>query len=494
MGKSQAVGRARLGGCVTLRASRGRGVIIHRIAIRICLLCCVFAALPVSAQNDGTLDTNFIPSYGYRLIDYSGPNSEDDTTHAMVVQPDGRILIAVGFHAMHNDPGIIEMTRAAPDGGVDPSFLATPVQGPQINSGPASMALQSTGKILVLGQYFNSNPNVFVVFRYNSDGSPDANWGNNGRLDVPFTVLPNVYIAAADVVVQSDDKVILTGTASAGAGSAFAAIRLNANGGVDNSYGSGGQVLITRFGQVENAPPSELLRHARLTSKGNLILAGWTEPVYSIGFPLQVTSASVALAKLTATGALDTIFGNGGVVIYTLPNAYGVVGAVDAAVTRNESVYALVGSTAVLRFSSNGGPDFTYGSFGLALFNPIDPASGIQIATYSHSLTLQQDGKVVVAGEADTSTTQHEAMAARLLICGDPDPSFGTPNSGTGVFLQSTALVSPYFEEADVIAMQSGRVLLGGKIQHATSNINYIPIIYRLNGDRIFYDGLEALP
>ena len=470
---------------------------IHRIAVSFCMLCGVFAALPVAAQSDGTLDTNFVPSYGYRLIDYSVLDSEDDTTHAMVVQPDGRILIAVAYHATHNDPGIIEITRAAPDGGVDPSFLAPPVQGPQINSGPASMALQSTGKILVLGQYFNSNPNDFVVFRYNSDGSPDANWGNNGRLDVPFTVLPNVNISAADVVVQSDDKVILTGTASAGAGSAFAAIRLNANGSVDNSYGSGGQVLITRFGQVENAPPTELLRHARLTSKGNLILAGWTEPVTLNGFPPRVTSASVALAKLTATGALDTIFGNGGVVIYTVPNTFGAVGAVgavDAAVTRNESVYALVGSNVVLRFLSNGGSDFTYGSFGLALFDPIDPISMIQTVTYSRSLTVQQDGKVVVAGEADTVNGQHEAMAARLLISGDPDPSFGTPNSGTGVFLQSTPLALPYFEEADVIAMQSGRVLLGGKIQHATSNINYIPIIYRLNGDRIFYDGLEALP
>ena len=172
---------------------------IHRIAVSFCMLCGVFAALPVAAQSDGTLDTNFVPSYGYRLIDYSVLDSEDDTTHAMVVQPDGRILIAVAYHATHNDPGIIEITRAAPDGGVDPSFLAIPVQGPQINSGPASMALQSTGKILVLGQYFNSNPNDFVVFRYNSDGSPDANWGNNGRLDVPFTVLPNVNISAADV-------------------------------------------------------------------------------------------------------------------------------------------------------------------------------------------------------------------------------------------------------------------------------------------------------
>jgi uncharacterized delta-60 repeat protein len=464
---------------------------MFRIALAVFVFC-VVVSTPARAQ-DGQLDPFFVPGYGYRLISYSGLASEDDTASTLLVQPDGRILFAVAFHATHNNPGIIEMTRASRDGGVDPGFTATQVQGLQIASGPASMALQSTGKILVLGQYFNNNPNDLVVFRYNADGSPDVNWGTNGRIDVPFTALSNVNVTAADVVVQSDDKVILTGTAAGAGGSAFIAIRLTANGGIDTSYGSGGQVVVTRFGQLLNGPPQELLRHARLTSKGTLILGGLTEPLYS-GTPpfLALTSASVALTKLTTTGVLDTAFGDGGVVIYGVPNT---IGAIDIAVTRNESVYALLGGVpSVLRFLKNGSADFNYGSFGLARFTPIDPITQMQTINTTHSLMLQQDGKVVVAGEADIGV-DHEAMAARLLINGDPDPSFGTPNCGVGVFLQSSALASPAWEEADSITVQNGRVLLGGKIiVDASVGFNYIPIIYRLNGDRIFTDGLELLP
>jgi len=464
---------------------------MFRSLLAIFVFCSVVAA-PVRAQ-DGMLDPNFVPGYGYRLISYSGLASEDDSASTLLVQPDGRIVFAVAYHASTNDHGIIEMTRTSFDGGVDPSFLATPVQGPLIPSGPASMAMQSTGKFLVLGQYFNNNPNEFVVFRYDSGGSADGSWGNGGRLDVSFTALSNISITAGDVVVQSDDKVILTGTAGGTGGSAFVAVRLNANGSIDSSYGSGGQVVVTRFSQLENGPPQEVLRHARLTSKGNLILGGLTEPVY-VGVPFpQLTSASVALAKLTTTGALDTTFGDGGVVIYGVPNT---IGATDVAVTRNEGVYALLGGApSVLRFLKNGSPDFNYGSFGLAGFTPIDPISLIQAITLTRSLTLQQDGKVVVAGEADVIGGQHEAMAARLLINGDPDPTFGTPNCGVGVFLQSSALASPAWEEADSITVQSGRVLLGGRVLHdASVGLNYIPIIYRLTGDRIFTDGLELLP
>ena len=464
---------------------------MFRVAFALFVFCAVLVK-PANAQ-DGVLDPAFVSGYGYRLISYSGLASENDTTSTLLVQPDGRILFAVAYHASTNDPGIIEMTRAASDGGVDPSFLATQVQGTQIASGPASMALQSTGKIVVLGQYFNNNPNDFVVFRYNADGSADGTWGIGGRRDVPFTALSNIYITAADVVVQSDDKVILTGTAAGAGGSAFVAVRLTANGGIDSSYGSGGQVVITRFGQVESAPPLETLRHARITSKGNLILGGLTKPVY-VGAPFpQLTSASVALAKLTAAGQLDSTVGDGGVVIYAIPST---IGAADIAVTRSESVYALlVGAPGVLRFLKDGSADFSFGSFGLAGFTPIDPISLIQTITITHSLALQRDGKVVVAGEADVIGGQHEAMAARLQIDGNPDPSFGTPGCGTGVFLQSSALASPAWEEADSVTVQYGRVLLGGRVLHdATSGLNYIPIIYGLTVDRIFVDGLELLP
>jgi len=469
------------------------------------------ASLPAGAQ-DGTLDHAFGYGNGFRGISYSGlDTSEDDFTdlpaahvvlraRTLLVQPDGRIIYGVGYHPHHNDPGVLEMTRTLPDGSVDDSLTAQAVTGLSIASGPASMGLQSNGKVIVLAYGYAGNANDFVVFRYNSDGSLDGNWGSSGCLDVSYTLVPAVSVTPTDVLVQTDDKVIITGTATTSAGvSYFVALRLTKDGLPDNGYGSdnNGQIVVTRFGVLASAPPTEVLHHARLSAKGNLFLGGWTQPNSNGGiFDPPLNKASIAIAKLTSAGALDGSFGNGGVVVYNL-NQVGSLGATDIALTRNEGVYALTNATSVVRFLKNGGADPAFGG-GIATFTPLDPLSALALPTVSYALAVQeQDGKVVIAGQSDSSGGKNYAMAARLLTNGSPDPEFGTANSGTGVFLQNTNVGNLPFEEGGVIAQQSGQIIIGGKVQHgdyAVYGINYIPIIYRLRVDRIFYDGGENSP
>lgn len=110
---------------------------------------------------DGTLDASF---YG------SGPtNGCNGDVRAIVLLPDGKILLAGGFTSVH---GVSRphLARLNPDGSLDPSFPSTPPPDARI----FAMVLQGDGRILIAGEFMTvgglSRPRVA---RLNADGSVD---------------------------------------------------------------------------------------------------------------------------------------------------------------------------------------------------------------------------------------------------------------------------------------------------------------------------------
>ena len=49
------------------------------------------------------------------------------------------------------------------------------------NDDNRSVAIQSDGKIVMVGETFNGHNNDFAVIRYNTDGSLDTTFGDNGK-------------------------------------------------------------------------------------------------------------------------------------------------------------------------------------------------------------------------------------------------------------------------------------------------------------------------
>jgi uncharacterized delta-60 repeat protein len=73
-----------------------------------------------------------------------------------------------------------------------------------------------------------------------------------------------------------------------------------------------------------------------------------------------------------------------------------------------------------------------------------------------YSMTVQPDGKIVVAGTTGTSAFARDFLTARYLNNGTIDNSFG--NNGT-----VTINASPNFEDLNAVAMQSdGKLLIAG--------------------------------
>src|SRR5207249_4246832 len=87
---------------------------------------------------------------------------------------------------------------------------------------------------------------VFALARFNKDGTLDVTFGNQGEVTTSFSVGTE---GAMGVVVRSDGKIVAAGCSSSG--NVFELARYNANGSLDTTFGTGGEVVtqISGFAQ-----------------------------------------------------------------------------------------------------------------------------------------------------------------------------------------------------------------------------------------------------
>jgi uncharacterized delta-60 repeat protein len=232
----------------------------------------------------GYLDTSF--DGDGRLV-----RADAGTGVAVVVQADGKIVTAGSI----DGPGGNDffLARYNPDGSPDAAFgnngsVRTDFAGRSDSA--AGVALQSDGRIVAVG----SSGREFAVARYNADGSLDATFapgGADGDGRVSFG-LGGVSAAALDVAVQPDQKLVVSGSSSPtpGAG-AFALARLNPDGTLDNTFGTGGTITTAHGLTAAYA--------VALAPGGKIVLGGTAEG----------GDGDSALARYNADGSLDPSFG-----------------------------------------------------------------------------------------------------------------------------------------------------------------------------------------
>lgn len=169
---------------------------------------------------------------------------------AMAVQPDGKIVVT-GAKFMDNTQRTW-IARCDADGVLDPSFgeggTVTAAALPSMRSQPASIAVQSDGKIVLAGTAA-SPPNEadFLLARFQSNGSPDLSFNGTGIVikNIPAGASsPNSYDQATALAVLGDGKLLVAGAAS----ERFALLRYLPDGRLDSSFGTNG-LTVTRVQQ-----------------------------------------------------------------------------------------------------------------------------------------------------------------------------------------------------------------------------------------------------
>jgi uncharacterized delta-60 repeat protein len=157
-------------------------------------------------NSDGTLDETF----GGDGKVFTALGAFD-----LAVQPDGRIVVAGAAHVPDLTRPVFALARYASDGTLDVSFgvngIVTTDVSPQGKATEAGgVAIQADGKIVAAGTAGPYNRSRFVLARYESDGTLDATFGDNGTVTTAFT--PRTDGADA-VAIQADGRIVAAGYA-----------------------------------------------------------------------------------------------------------------------------------------------------------------------------------------------------------------------------------------------------------------------------------------
>jgi uncharacterized delta-60 repeat protein len=195
----------------------------------------------VRYDTNGTLDNSF--GSGGKII--SSVGYINDEARAVAIQADGKIVLA-GLSQTSEDINFA-LARYNYDGTLDSAFGTAGVVSTFFGSsdkGASSLVIQKDGKLVIVG----TSDGSYAVLRYNSDGSLDSSFNGNGMV---VTNVGGSYDYGNSVAIQTDDKILVGGTTIKPANSDFALVRYNSDGSFDNTFGNDG-IVITDFDKSDD--------------------------------------------------------------------------------------------------------------------------------------------------------------------------------------------------------------------------------------------------
>lgn len=343
-------------------------------------------------NSDGSIDNTFIAAVGYNLI-------------SIVIQADGKILIGGRFTTVNGIPKK-GLARLNPDGSIDSSFN----QGTGIASGSViSIALQIDNKIIVGGQLGMYNDTIVKnIVRLHP----------NGNIDTSFHAAAtgeNIYEAVEKILILNNNNIIITGNFTSFNNTIKNSIvSVGNNGNVNNSFG-----LQSGFNSTINSLSIQ---------SDNKIIAGGN-------FTLFNNKNVNYLTRLTQNGIIDTTFNTGtgfnNSVFETILQTNGKI-----IVGGNFTSYNGINTNRIVRLNTNGTLDATF-IIGTGFDNII------------HSIVLQSDGKIIVAGNFTSYNGTSINRIIRLNSDGSIDGSFN-PGIGADDEIYSVKL------------LDDGKIIIGG--------------------------------
>jgi len=363
-----------------------------------------------------------------KTADTGIPLGFNNTVNSITLQPDGKILVG-GEFTSYQGVAANRIVRLNVDATRDNSFNAV------IDfdySGVNSIVLQSDGKILLGGWFYNYQGGGSAgitsstgMIRLNTDGSRDMSFNSEGvfLLDVNM------------IAIQNDGKILGVGL--------YSIARLNSDGTRDTSFNVGAGL----DGDV-NA--------IAIQSDGKVLVGG--------GFTTYQGVAANRIVQLNSNGTRDTNFNVGA----------GLDGDVNAIAIQSDgkvlvggwfSTYQGLSANRIIRLNSNGDRDTS--------FNVGSGFSGVLPGQFTDSevvsLTVQPNGKILVGG----GFGQYQGVVVngivRLNSNGDRDSSFNVETGFTGTY---SGVVNT------IIIKNNDKILVGGSfISYKEKSISNIIIL-----------------
>jgi uncharacterized delta-60 repeat protein len=274
-----------------------------------------------------------------------------------------------------------------------------------------------------------------------SPGDVDPSFGFAGK---SITDVQQAADETLAIAIQTDGKIIAVGNVQSPR--SFLISRHNPDGSLDISFGNAGKV-ITNF-----SAGSSSANAVAIQSDGKIVVAGYAGELF-------------ALARYNSDGTLDQNFGSAGLVTarfepdrldtLSLPSSVAIQSDGEIVIAGDSFVlnplardYALDCNFGIARYNSDGSQDETFGIAGIVIsdFGSFDRA---------RALAIQSDGKLVVAGDSNsTGTGPYTMILVRYNSDGTLDPTFGV--TGRVVPVTGSFEVSALALQADAKIVVAG--------------------------------------
>lgn len=323
-----------------------------------------------------------------------------------------------------------------------------------------------------------------IALAYPGDLDKSFNGSGAATIDYGGTESPSA------IAVAPDGRIAVAGTTDVLGTTYITVTRFLANGKLDNSFSDEGGLILDHLAG-ENHIPKDIA----IQTDGKIIIAGTTE--------IDGTR-DIFLTRLNTNGSRDTFFGKNGVIIENingtddvasvkvLPDGKIVVGGTEAV------DYPTANNFIALKFLANGRRDTSFGTSGKAV------VSFSNTGDVCYAMTIQPDGKILLAGEVQRTSGGSKTGVARLTSSGILDRTFssdgihtlntGYPfNKGNGITTNgkkiailstsTTNYSSPLHGTSAFVLDMSGNRISGG---HGRVTVHYLPAS---NGIHIQKDG-----
>lgn len=350
---------------------------------------------------------------------------------ASCLQPDDKI-VTVGYNG--NSTNAILVSRHDANGQPDSSFNGTGLR--RLDFGFTyeeawAVMVTSTGRIVVAGQSFGNAALAALL----NDGTFDSTFNQTGLLKVSFG--PGNGSRIDKLLEQPDGRYLACGRAYNGSNFDFMAMRLFPDGQLDTTFGDAGKAIFDAGGFADFA------YDAQLQEDGKLVLVGYSNDAQG--------KSRFSVARITPAGLPDSSFAVNGFFLLDPGLNHNELDALQiqpdgylVAAGRNDSV------AVVLRLNPVGALDTAFGNQGYVNLD----VNGV--ADRAYDLALLPGGKILVGGQAFTTTGTTDFFLVRLLGDGSPDPAFHE----NGVFLYDMGSGGSWVQS--ILLQQGGRIVLSG--------------------------------
>ncbi|MET3038484.1 T9SS type A sorting domain-containing protein [Chryseobacterium sp. NRRL B-14859] len=253
------------------------------------------------------------------------------------------------------------------------------------NSYLNEIKIQSDGKLVVFGF---TNTEAVSISRILPNGQADTTFGTNGTVIVP-SLVPDQNYTSYGIILQNDKILVHAVNYGQNNQNQHMIFRLNANGSIDNTFGSNGYVA-TQGGPVGRT-------FVRIDSQSNIIC---------------FNSNNGFIRKFNSNGQPITNFGNNGVVALVDANGYGYGGTTAVLVDNNNRIlFSLSSEDKLLRINLDGTLDNTFNYH-------VNTNSGLNGGSWIQSLA-EKEGSYYAGGAGNPNN-----LISKLIQNGLVEPTF----------------------------------------------------------------------